>query len=271
MKQLDIALIRIDGGTQSRAKLNQAVISSYAKAMAAGAIFPPVVAFFDGQDYWLADGFHRLAATQKLGKQTLAAEIRQGSQRDAILFAAGVNTTHGLRRTNADKRQAVTLLLTDLEWQQWSDREIARRCGVSDRLVNKLRKQRSANNSQMQTEPTNRNVLRKVKRNNTIYTINTANIGQGSLQDQQVPLSPEMTADSPDLEQQRQSLIRVLHLEFTQMEPAQENIETVVITSPSLHAELETNPSVINVLLCKLKRNPELLPTLLRLLNDAMT
>ena len=32
--------------------------------------------------------------------------------------------------TNADKRRAVETLLNDAEWATWSDREIARQCGV---------------------------------------------------------------------------------------------------------------------------------------------
>jgi hypothetical protein len=46
-----------------------------------------------------------------------------------------------LRRTNADKRNAVKTLLYDAEWSSWSDREIARRCGLSYNLVNVMRKE----------------------------------------------------------------------------------------------------------------------------------
>lgn len=59
--------------------------------------------------------------------------------RDAILFSVGVNSSHGLRRTNADKRRSVMRLLDDAEWSTWSDREIARRCGVSQPFVGNLR------------------------------------------------------------------------------------------------------------------------------------
>ena len=72
--------------------------------------------------------------------------MRQGGLRDAILHSVGANATHGLRRTNADKRRAVTILLedelvsTDPETgSPWSNREIARRCAVDEWLVRKLR------------------------------------------------------------------------------------------------------------------------------------
>jgi hypothetical protein len=44
-----------------------------------------------------------------------------------------------MRRTNADKRRAVLRMLDDAEWAAWSDREIARRCGVNHEMVGKLR------------------------------------------------------------------------------------------------------------------------------------
>jgi hypothetical protein len=54
---------------------------------------------------------------------------------------ADQGAAHGLRRTNADKRQAVTKLLTDEECSHWNDSEIARRCRVGHDLVARLRRQ----------------------------------------------------------------------------------------------------------------------------------
>jgi len=42
--------------------------------------------------------------------------------------------------SNIEKRQAVLTLLTHPQWQKKSNREIARQCGVSLDLVNRLRK-----------------------------------------------------------------------------------------------------------------------------------
>lgn len=39
--------------------------------------------------------------------------------REAILFIVGANASHGLRRTNADKRRTVERLLADEEWRGW--------------------------------------------------------------------------------------------------------------------------------------------------------
>jgi len=43
--------------------------------------------------------------------------------------------------SNIEKRQAVLTLVTHLEWQSKSNREIVKRCGVSNKFVGKLRKE----------------------------------------------------------------------------------------------------------------------------------
>lgn len=136
---IPISAIRLDGGTQSRALLQDGIINEYAAALEDGASFPPVVLFYDGSDHWLADGFHRVRAYLFAGRDAIPADVRQGTRRDAILYSVGANEAHGLRRTNDDKRRAVLTLLNDAEWAKWSDREIARRCNVSDKTVASLR------------------------------------------------------------------------------------------------------------------------------------
>lgn len=133
--------IRTDGGTQPREYLNELVLSEYAESMTGGTVFPPVVIFFDGSHYWLADGFHRFFAAKKCGARDITADVRPGTRREARLYAVGANATHGLRRTNADKRRAALTLLQDEEWQRWSNREIARQCGVTHTFVAKLRRE----------------------------------------------------------------------------------------------------------------------------------
>ena len=163
--------IRTDGGTQPRASMNLDTITEYAEDMRAGAKFPPVVVYHDGKVNWLADGFHRVAAAKMAGQVEIEVEIRQGTQRNAILHSVGANGTHGMRRTNEDKRRAVLRLLEDEEWRRLSDREIARRCAVSNQFVSNLRPQASVNDGQIPTE-------RTVKRGGTVYTQKTENIGR---------------------------------------------------------------------------------------------
>lgn len=139
IQPVEIAKIRRDGGTQPRAQLYDEVVAEYAEDMKQGAEFPPVTIFFDGEEYWLADGFHRVSAKEAIGKKEVISEVHSGTQRDAVLYAAGANATHGLRRTNADKRRAVERLLRDFEWRRWSDSAIAKQCGVSHTLAWKMR------------------------------------------------------------------------------------------------------------------------------------
>ncbi len=149
--KIQIAVIKLDGGTQSRAGINQQVIDEYAVAWRDGAKFPPIIAFYDGENYWLADGFHRCISANLANVAEIDADIRQGTRRDAVLYSVGANSNHGLRRTNDDKRRAITTLLSDKEWGGWSDREIARRCGVHHDTVGRVRAEVGRSSAQSNT------------------------------------------------------------------------------------------------------------------------
>jgi len=137
-----IPLARIkDGGAQMRVEMRVETVNDYANDMLDGATFPPVVVFYDGSDYWLGEGYHRVEATRKISRETIVAEIRQGTARDAILYGIGANATHGLRRTQADKRRAVERLLKDPEWARWSDRKIAEVAKVDHKTVGTIRRE----------------------------------------------------------------------------------------------------------------------------------
>lgn len=171
---LPLDLIRTDGGTQTRAALDQTRVDEYAERMLEGDVFPPVDVWFDGESYWLSSGFHRLAARKQARSTSqdsafgeILATIHQGSLRDAKLHGAGQNATHGWPRTNEDKRRAVLLFLEDPEWSTWGDNVIARYCHVSQPFVSKLRK--SSTN----------NVISKrmYTRNGKVAEMNTSAIG----------------------------------------------------------------------------------------------
>jgi hypothetical protein len=78
-------------------------------------------------------------ASGSLGLSNIAADVRQGTRRDAVLYSVGANALHGYPRSNDDKRRAVMTLLRDDEWSGWSDSEIARRCCVDHKTVGRLR------------------------------------------------------------------------------------------------------------------------------------
>lgn len=121
--------------------VDKTVADQYAEQIANGAKFPPVVIYSDGKVWRLVDGFHRCTAHELAGKTELECVVHKGDERAARLYSVGCNTTHGLPRTTADKRHAVTLLLSDAEWRTKSDRWIADTCGVGHPFVAKLRGQ----------------------------------------------------------------------------------------------------------------------------------
>lgn len=172
---LKLDLIRIDGGTQPRASINESVVAEYAEALTEGAKLPAVVVFHDGADYWLADGFHRYHATRRIGALDIDVEIKQGTKRDAVLYSVGANHAHGLRRTNEDKRNAVLTLLRDDEWMAWSDNKIAKACAVDHKTVASVRAS-ILGNSQDAAQ-----AVRTVERGGKVYQQNTSNIGKKSV------------------------------------------------------------------------------------------
>lgn len=139
MKNLNLLAIRIDGGTQARVALNQAVVTEYAEHMKDGNIFPPVTVFHDGAEYWLADGFHRYFAVKALGRAAIEAEVRPGTQEEAQLFAMGANKIRGLSLTFEDNRNIITLMLKHPVWGQWTNSQISRHIGVSKMTVGRVK------------------------------------------------------------------------------------------------------------------------------------
>ena len=138
--KLTLKSIRLDGATQPRQFVNEEVVSDYADLLLEGVEFPPITVFHDGANHWVADGYHRFLANKKAGFIDIEANVIDGTRRDAILYSVGANADHGLRRTNEDKRKAVSTLLDDIEWGEWSDHEIARQCNVSHVTVGRVRK-----------------------------------------------------------------------------------------------------------------------------------
>jgi hypothetical protein len=124
--------------------LNPETVKEYAAAMKAGAEFPPVELTQVGSLLMLTNGFHRRAAALKLGETEILARIVEGTEVEAKLAAAGADSHDGLRRTNADKRKAVMLMLSTPEIaDKFNDQKIANLAGVHRDTVHDLRKKNS--------------------------------------------------------------------------------------------------------------------------------
>lgn len=139
MTILNIKLIRMDCGTQSRDANDQEHIDYLAEQIQSGETLPPVTVVHDGLEYYLADGFHRVHAHIKLGKASINCDVVTGTLRHAIDLSGMANKTHGLNRSHATKRKQTLIYLEDFEWSELSDRVIAKKVGVSHPFVAGLR------------------------------------------------------------------------------------------------------------------------------------
>jgi hypothetical protein len=138
---LKVEEIKRDPRCQLRCRQDDETVQSYLAVIQDGGELPPPVVFFDGRTltYWLADGFHRLAAMILAGLTEVTVLVKEGDLDDAILYAASCNLQNGLRVTNADKKKAVMVLLANSRWKKLSNRKIAEACGVTHPFVAKVK------------------------------------------------------------------------------------------------------------------------------------
>ena len=140
-----ISRIRLDGGTQIREALyDSATLQEYCDAMESGATFPPIHVIEDGDNLWLVDGFHRVAAAHKLGHRTIDALSRPGTLEEAQWSACAAN--RGLLRDNKDKKNAVVAALKHPRSRGLGDRALAAHCGVGHAFVGRVRAEQARQN-----------------------------------------------------------------------------------------------------------------------------
>ena len=136
---ISISNLRTDVNTQSRAAINQKMVTKYAEDMQRGEKFPPIIIFQEGENNYIGDGHHRVYACIKIGAPSIECEVNTGGVRQAKLYSTGSNFDHGLTRSNADKERAVAMLLDDIEYGEWSDDKIAKHVHVSPHTVKAIR------------------------------------------------------------------------------------------------------------------------------------
>ena len=171
-RTLRLDQIRIDGGTQPRVEIDQAVVDDYAALYEGGTHLPPVIVFYDGATFWLADGFHRFWATQKARRDAILAEVHQGTKRDAQWYSFGANANHGLRRTQADVGHILKRIFSDEKWSTASIPEISEHTGIPKSTVHDHRQRHLSGSGKIDAGE------REVARSGKTYKMNTANIGR---------------------------------------------------------------------------------------------
>ena len=140
--------------------------------MAEGFVFPPVSVWFDTDAYWLSDGFHRLAAAEKLGRTHFRASIRPGTLLDAQWHSYVANSGHGLRRTSADTRNIIQRALRHPKAGTMSTLEISRYLAIPEAPVRRWRNRLSSSSDE--------DGIRIVARGTSRYAIRTEKIGRRS-------------------------------------------------------------------------------------------
>ena len=108
IETLNIKQIQFDGRIYPRAIGAEGFYQNVGRittAMKQGKQLPPIIAGdIEGRDgYWLIDGEHRVLATKKLGRKTIAVEIRKySSVEEAFRDAVQLNSVHGLQYSLSD-------------------------------------------------------------------------------------------------------------------------------------------------------------------------
>jgi hypothetical protein len=145
--------------------------------------------FFDGSDYWLADGFHRYFATKTNALTSIDAEVKNGTLDDATLFAFSANSKRGLSMTFEDNRNIIYAMLRHPEWSKWTNTAIAKHIGVSSMTVGRVK----ATMEKKEDEPTVKKYVDKSGKESTVDT--------SKLKTKQKIKKPDVTTAPSDLEQ----------------------------------------------------------------------
>jgi hypothetical protein len=169
---VELELIRKDGDTQARSSLDVFTIEEYKELMKAGVRFPPVKASFDGESYWLTDGFHRVVAAELCGLAQIEAIVEPGTLDDARWRSYAANSSHGMRRTRIDVEGVVMKALRHARSKHLSNNQLAQHLGIPESTLRRLRKKLSS--------PHGEDSVRIAARAGRTYYIKTAAIGKRS-------------------------------------------------------------------------------------------
>lgn len=162
---VELSRIQILPSFQSRVKTNPETVHDYEDLMRDGVIFPPlfVVQIVDDEGeivhsderLYLVDGFHRFMAFKNVypTANKITVQFLQQTKTDASWTSVESNQQHGLRRTNEDKVRCVNMALQISGSEDMSDREIAKRVGVSHEFVRQQRNRETSQEKEIDDTP----------------------------------------------------------------------------------------------------------------------
>jgi hypothetical protein len=132
--------IDVKSSPQVRREIHTEAVEDYSKVYKNKKPMPKATLCKVGISHYLvADGMHRVLAMMNAGVAERAFDVFQGSYEDCLLFAAGANQAHGVRRSSADKRTAIRSVL--MTFPKKSNTAIAEIVGVTDKTVAEVRKE----------------------------------------------------------------------------------------------------------------------------------
>lgn len=206
--KLKLSQIRVDGGTQSRVRMCPDTVAEYASKMSDGVVMPPLDVFYDGSEYWLADGFHRYSAAKSNGELEAECTVHEGSVEDAMLYSFSANGGRGLSMTPEDNYNIVSIMLAHPKWKAWTDKQIAKHIHVSNSTVGRIRRKlEEAGKVEKSTEK------KYVNKHGKESKMKTGNIGKKKAPKKTV--EPPQTESSDDLIQELTHTISELSEENT--------------------------------------------------------
>lgn len=137
---------------QQRVHEDKSAIEDLTRAYKEGEEIPPIEVVDTGNEKIIIDGFHRYSGAIKAGFNSIKCYVINGSEQQAFVLSLGANAENmALKRTNNDKRKAVTKALTCKDFNSKSHREIAAICKVSPGLVDKIAKELKAKDTSSST------------------------------------------------------------------------------------------------------------------------
>ena len=129
-----MTMLRLDDiadqrGINIREKLDKGLIEHYAEILD---LLPPIVVF--GDENFLGDGFHRVAAARKIRRIEIAAEQKPGTRADAEDYAVTANAQRGLHLKASERNEGIRRLLA----HGWTQEKIAEAMGVDRATIRNI-------------------------------------------------------------------------------------------------------------------------------------
>lgn len=109
------------------APTSEALTNTYKSILEQQHASSPLFACFDGYQYWLFDGYHRLAAMQALGVQACEVTIYRGTRRDA--FRRYIKDKLRCKGKLAIFRHCIQVLSADETWSASDGHTLAKLFG----------------------------------------------------------------------------------------------------------------------------------------------